>query len=181
MYIFEYKLAGKKAEPLVIGEPNVRECDGILNPVSRMELIDYIVGYLSKNQKGISIKDKLIPADIILVQIKLKEWLRKIKSVPAYQSLRIEHDTDSEPLPYNCSTIHIKAVAEYARMSFVEVYALPITEFWKLFRDAVIWNYSRTEDGIDKLIHAKNMAKTKPDREGLHQEDSIVRRRRSGK
>lgn len=179
MQVFRYKLAGTNSAELIIGEPTVRECDGILAPVTSSELIDAVAGYLSRNQQGVSVKEKLIAADIILVQIKLKEWLSGIKTSPVYQAPHIEPESDVEELPYNCTTIHIKAVAEYARMSFCEVYALPITEFWKLFRDAIIWNYSRTESGIEKLRHAKCMSQTEPDRDSL-KESSVIRRVKHG-
>ncbi|MBR3421545.1 MAG: hypothetical protein IKG98_05730 [Ruminococcus sp.] len=175
MRFFRYKLAGVNAEELIMGEPTVRECDGILSSATNSELIEAVAAYLSRNQQGVIVKEKLIAADIILVKIKLNEWLASIKTSPAYQAPRIEPDSDAEELPYNCTTTHIKAVAEYARMSFLEVYELRITEFWKLFRDAIIWNYSRTEAGIEKLRHAKCMSQTEPDRDSL-KESSVIRR-----
>lgn len=179
MRFFRYKLAGVNAEELIMGEPTVRECDGILSSATNSELIEAVAAYLSRNQQGVIVKEKLIAADIILVQIKLNEWLASIKTSPAYQAPRIEPDSDAEELPYNCTTTHIKAVAEYARMSFLEVYELRITEFWKLFRDAIIWNYSRTKEGIDKLEHAKNMSQTEPDR-GRMCDDTVIARRSRG-
>ena len=179
MHLFKYKLTGEKNALLILGEPTVRDCEGILNPATTSELIGTAAEYLSKNTDGIDIRERITASDMLFLRIALAKWLAELKQDEAYRAPHILPDDDDTPLPYACRTTHIKAVAEYARMSFPEVYALPITEFWKLFRDAVIWNYSRTKEGIDKLEHAKNMSQTEPDR-GRMCDDTVIARRSRG-
>lgn len=175
MHLFKYKLTGEKNALLILGEPTVRDCEGILNPATTSELIDTAAEYLSKNTDGIDIRERITASDMLFLRIALAKWLAELKQDEAYRAPHILPDDDDTPLPYACRTTHIKAVAEYARMSFLEVYELRITEFWKLFRDAIIWNYSRTEAGIEKLRHAKCMSQTEPDRDSL-KESSVIRR-----
>lgn len=179
MRIFEIRLKSK--QKLSIGEPTVRECDGIINPNNTEELTSAAKSYLSRNNEGIKISAEIQMSDIIALQILLTSWLRDIKVEEIYQAPPVQSTAQEEnAVPYKCTTTHIKAVADYAVMSFTEVYKLPITEFWKLFHDAVIWNYSRTEEGRDRLREAKAMSSTEPDREALGN-SSIVRSRRNGK
>lgn len=181
MHYFKYKLTGEKNTMLNLAEPKVRECEGILNPATTSELIDTAVEYLSRNIESIDVKRRIAASDVLFLRITLAKWLTELKKEEAYTAPHILPDDDETPLPYMCRTTHIKAVAEYARMSFPEVFELRITEFWKLFRDAVIWNYSRTKEGIEKLEHAKNMSQTEPDRERLSNDSVITRRCRGGK
>jgi len=178
MRLFKFRLKSKQI--LSITEPSVKECDGILNPANVTELIDAAEKFLSRNLENVNVRDQMTDIDIIALRIMLQTWLEEIKKDPAYKSPPVQ-STAQPVIPYNCITMHIKAVADYARMSFPEVWSLPITEFWKLFRDAVIWNYSRTAEGIEQLEHAKAMSATEPDREKLSSNPAIVRRQKNGK
>lgn len=179
MRVFEFKLKSK--QKLSIGEPTVRECEGIINPTNMEEMTSAAESYLSRNNEGINVRAVIQSSDIIALQLMLTSWLRSIKKEEIYQAPPVQSTAQEEDaVPYKCTTTHIKAVADYAVMSFTEVYKLPITEFWKLFHDAVIWNYSRTEEGRDRLREAKAMSSTEPDREALGN-SSIVRSRRNGK
>ena len=181
MHYFKYKLTGEKNTMLTLAEPTVRECEGIINPATTSELIDAAMDYLSRNIESIDVKRKIASSDMLFLRITLAKWLTELKKEEAYRAPHILPDDEETPLPYTCRTVHIKAVADYARMGFLEVYNLRITEFWKLFRDAVIWNYSSTKEGIEKLEHAKNMSQTEPDRERLSNDSVITRRCRGGK
>lgn len=176
MQAFQFKMGG---QVLTIGIPTVRECDGIFTPVNYYEQIEAVENYLARNIEGVSVRDKLSATDILTLTIRLGAWLAQIKETSAYKAPPVQ-STAQTVIPYNCTTTHIKAVAEYARMSFIEVWGLPITDFWKLYRDAIIWNYSRTAEGIDQLEHAKAISATEPDREKLGSSSAIVRRRKNG-
>lgn len=176
MQAFQFKIGG---QVLTIGIPTVRECDGIFTPVNYYEQIEAVESYLARNIEGITVRDKLSALDIIVLEVRLGAWLAQLKETPKYKAPPVQ-STAQTVLPYDCTTTHIKAVAEYARMSFIEVWSLPITDFWKLYRDAIIWNYSRTAEGIDQLEHAKAISATEPDREKLGSSSAIVRRRKNG-
>jgi len=176
MQAFQFKIGG---QVLTIGIPTVRECDGIFTPVNYYEQIEAVESYLARNIEGITVRDKLSALDIIVLEVRLGAWLAQLKETPEYKAPPVQ-STAQTVLPYDCTTTHIKAVAEYARMSFIEVWSLPITDFWKLYRDAIIWNYSRTAEGIDQLEHAKAISATEPDREKLGSSSAIVRRRKNG-
>lgn len=176
MRAFQFRI-GKQI--LTMGVPTVRECDGLFSPVNGYEQIEAAERYLARNIEGVSVRDKLSATDILALTVRLGAWLAQIKETSAYKAPPVQ-STAQTVIPYNCTTTHIKAVAEYARMSFLEVWDLAITDFWKLFRDAIIWNYSRTAEGIDQLEHAKAMSATEPDREKLGSSPAIARRRKNG-
>lgn len=176
MQTFQFRIG---RQTLTMEVPTVRECDGLFSPINSYEKIDAAEKYLSRNIEGITVRDKLSVLDILVLEDRLGAWLTQIKETSAYKTPPVQ-STAQTVLPYDCTTTHIKAVAEYARMSFPEVWDLPITDFWKLFRDAIIWNYSRTAEGIDQLEHAKAMSATEPDREKLGNSPAIARRRKNG-
>lgn len=176
MQTFKFRM-GKQI--LTMEVPTVRECDGLFRPVNSYEQIEAAESYFSRNIEGVSVRDKLTATDILALTVRLGAWLAQIKETAAYKAPPVQ-STAQIVVPYNCTTTHIKAVAEYARMSFLEVWNLPITDFWKLFRDAIIWNYSRTAEGIDQLEHAKAISATEPDREKLGSSSAIVRRCKNG-
>lgn len=176
MQTFQFRMG---RQTLTMEVPTVRECEGIFVPVNGYEKIDATEKYLSRNIEGITVRDKLSVTDILTLEVRLGAWLAQLKEAPEYKAPPVQ-STAQTVLPYDCTTTHIKAVAEYARMSFSEVWELPITDFWKLFRDAIIWNYSRTAEGIDQLEHAKAISATEPDREKLGSSPAIVRRQNNG-
>lgn len=178
MRTFIFRMASKIK--LTIGEPTTKECIGITNPCNSEELTSTAESYLSKNLEGISVRESIAPADIIALQVRLRAWLEIIKQDQAYCAPPVQSTAQNE-IPYHCTTLSVKAVAEYGRMSFLEVYSLPITEFWKLYRDAIIWNYSLTNEGIEKLKAAKVISTVEPDREKLGSMPQVIRRRSNGK
>ena len=175
MQAFQFRLG---AQVLTIGVPTVRECDGLFSPINSYEKIDAAEEYLSRNIEGITVRDELSALDIIALEVRLGAWLAQLKETPEYKAPPVQ-STAQTVLPYDCATTHIKAVAEYARMSFSAGWKLPITDVWKLFHDAIVWNYSRTAEGIDQLEHAKNISATEPDRDKLNSCPAI-RRRKNG-
>lgn len=65
------------------------------------------------------------------------------------------------------STGEYKVVADYANMSIPDVLELPLLDYLELFRDAVIYNNLRTEEGRQRLDDAWILEQTKPDRNAL--------------
>lgn len=68
---------------------------------------------------------------------------------------------------YTVSTGEYKIVADYANMSIPDVLELPILDYLELFRDAVIYNNLRSEEGKQRLDDAWILEQTKPDRSAL--------------
>jgi len=58
-------------------------------------------------------------------------------------------------------------VADYANMSIPDVLELPLLDYLELFRDAVIYNNLRSEEGRQRLDDAWILEQTKPDRSAL--------------
>lgn len=58
-------------------------------------------------------------------------------------------------------------MADYANMSIPDVLELPILDYLELFRDAVIYNNLRSEEGRQRLDDAWILEQTKPDRSAL--------------
>lgn len=52
-------------------------------------------------------------------------------------------------------------------MSIPDVLELPLLDYLELFRDAVIYNNMRSEEGIKRLDDAWILEQTKPDRNAL--------------
>lgn len=58
-------------------------------------------------------------------------------------------------------------MADYANMSITDVLELPLLDYLELFRDAVIYNNMRSEEGIKRLDDAWILEQTKPDKSAL--------------
>ena len=58
-------------------------------------------------------------------------------------------------------------MADYANMSIPDVLELPLLDYLELFRDAVIYNNMRSEEGIKRLDDAWILEQTKPDKSVL--------------
>ena len=58
-------------------------------------------------------------------------------------------------------------MADYANMSIPDVFELPLLDYLELFRDAVIYNNMRSEEGIKRLDDAWILEQTKPDKSAL--------------
>ena len=71
---------------------------------------------------------------------------------------------------YYSSTIDIKTVSDYSGLNFEEALALDCFTYRVLLRDAIIFNYSKTEDGRDYLKKCWRMKQTQPDYEGLQRQ-----------
>lgn len=67
------------------------------------------------------------------------------------------------------ASIELKMVSKYLGISFFEVMELNILEFKFYLREAFIYNYSKTEEGIDYLINAKRLETVEPERDKLRQ------------
>jgi len=60
-----------------------------------------------------------------------------------------------------------KIVCKYTGCDFDRLESMKVFEYWLLLRDAVIYNYSQSEEGREYLDNCWRMEQTEPDREGL--------------
>ena len=63
-----------------------------------------------------------------------------------------------------------KRIAEYLRISVIEVEELDIVEYLFFLREAFIYNCSQTEEGREYLRNAKRLDQTEPDRQELRKQ-----------
>lgn len=70
---------------------------------------------------------------------------------------------------YTVSTGEYKIVADYANMSIPEVLELPLLDYLELYRDAVIYNNMKSEEGMKRLDDAWILEQTKPDKNALRE------------
>lgn len=70
---------------------------------------------------------------------------------------------------YIVESIGEKRVAEYLRISMLEVEELELVEYLFYLREAVIYNNSQTEEGREYLRNAKRLEQTSPDRKKLRE------------
>lgn len=70
---------------------------------------------------------------------------------------------------YIVESIGEKRVAEYLRISILEVDELDLIEYLFFKREAFIYNCSQTEEGREYLRNAKRLEQTSPDRKKLRE------------
>lgn len=70
---------------------------------------------------------------------------------------------------YIVESIGEKRVAEYLRISMLEVEELDLIEYLFFKREAFIYNCSQTEEGREYLRNAKRLEQTSPDRKKLRE------------
>ena len=70
---------------------------------------------------------------------------------------------------YIVESIGEKRVAEYLRISMLEVDELDLVSYLFYLREAVIYNNSQTEEGREYLRNAKRLEQTSPDRKKLRE------------
>ena len=66
-------------------------------------------------------------------------------------------------------SIQEKRIAEYLRISVLEVEELNLVEYLFFLREAVIYNCSQTDEGREYLRNAKRLEQTEPDRKELRE------------
>lgn len=72
-----------------------------------------------------------------------------------------------DPIPYKNKTIELKIVHDYTGIPLDQLVAVDIFTFWQWLRDAVIFEYSRSDEGRDYLRECYAAEQTEPDRETL--------------
>ncbi len=70
---------------------------------------------------------------------------------------------------YLVESIGEKRVAEYLKITMLDVEELDYVEYLFFLREAVIYNCSQTEEGREYLRNAKRLEETSPDRKKLRE------------
>ena len=74
---------------------------------------------------------------------------------------------DGKENPYIIETVEEKTISKYLNIYLFEVDKLDVVEFKFYLREAFIYNYSLTEEGIEYLRNAKILETTHPERNKL--------------
>ena len=70
---------------------------------------------------------------------------------------------------YTVESIGEKRVAEYLKISLLQVDELDLVEYLYFLREAFIYNCSQTEEGREYLRNANRLEQTSPDRKKLRE------------
>ena len=99
----------------------------------------------------------------------LCDWLNKLRQLPHYKPpycMTVE-TADGDKVPFKTTFHELKIVSDYTNTSFIRQRELDLLTFWSFYKDAIIYNLSRSEKGREYLRDAYYMAQTKPDREAI--------------
>jgi len=83
------------------------------------------------------------------------------------KNIKIPHKPTDEPVYYEIESLEEKTVADYTGLDFREVDDLEVFIFWRLLKDAVIYNYSQTKEGREYLADCWRLEQTSPERDKL--------------
>lgn len=67
------------------------------------------------------------------------------------------------------NTLEEKVISEYTGYNFKDIEELDIFEYWLYLRDAVIYNYMKTDAGREYLENCWRIEQTSPDRKKLRE------------
>ena len=68
---------------------------------------------------------------------------------------------------YDLTSLNYKIVADYANITLFEVIDIDVFTYWYLLREAVIYQYSQTEEGQKYLNNCWRIEQTEPEKETL--------------
>ena len=71
--------------------------------------------------------------------------------------------TEGEGFFYDVPTFDLKVVSDYSGLTMLEVWNLRYFTYCRLLRDSIIYQLSRSDDGITKLKEAYAFEQTAPD------------------
>lgn len=74
---------------------------------------------------------------------------------------------DGDGQHYEVNTLEEKIIREYTGFAFRDLEELDVFEYWLYLRDAVVYNYSQSEAGLEKLNDCWRMEQVNPDRAAL--------------
>lgn len=162
---FDFIFSNGKKERLCI--PTVDMYYKIYYAANAEEKIEGLCDWLTSNSSEARLY--ITPADIVKAEILLTDWLNELRQLPHYKPpyyMTVETE-DGDKIPYKTIFHELKIVADYTNTSFVKLRELDLLTFWRCYKDAIIYNLSRSEQGREYLRNAYCFTQTEPDREAL--------------
>ena len=102
--------------------------------------------------------------DAVKVTVAYAEFINKLQSGHPLPQI---HTTDDADFGYKMSLSFDKLVADFANISISDVQLLNYADYLILRREALIYMFSKTEEGREMLQDAYCFEQTEPDRAGL--------------
>jgi len=154
----QFKLKCKKTVGLP--PPTVDSYYKIYFPASEQEKTEGIIDWLGSGD--LEARAYIEPEDILRAEEFLSDWLRLKRKEEEYIPPHVATDV-VEKTVYSTIYHEMKFVADYTLMSFAEIRQIDVLQFWRYYRDAVIYRAKTSEGGKEFLERAYNSVQTKPD------------------
>lgn len=162
METFDYKFDnGKKVH---LPPPTVEAYYKIYHAISDSEKVEGLCEWLAGGSP--EARAYIQPIDMAKAELALSAWLRDLRQRPEYKAPYYKSEEQTET---HYSTVYheLKVVSDYTHDSFTELKKIDVLTFWRYYRDAIIYNCSKSEIGMEYLKNAYNQEQTKPDRAAI--------------
>ena len=145
--------------------PTVEAYYHIYHAVDDSEVTEGLCDWLTSG--GPEARAYIDAVDIIKARIVLRGWLKELRKRDEYYPPHVEGDV---PETHYSTVYHeLKLVSEYTHDSFSELKKMDVLTFWRLYRDAIIYNCNKSDEGREYLERAFANVQTKPDRAAIAQ------------
>lgn len=153
---------GKKVELM---PPSVESYYKIYHAVDSSEETEGLCEWLGSTDTA---RAYIAPIDVIKAKYELSRWLAQLRKREEYRAPHVEGDVVTGT-QFTTVYFELKTVSDYTHDSFTELKKMDVLCFWRLYRDAIIYNCSKSEDGKAYLEKAYASVQTKPDRAAIAQ------------
>lgn len=145
--------------------PTVEAYYHIYHAVDDSEVTEGLCDWLTSG--GPEARAYIDAVDIIKARIVLRGWLKELRKRDEYYPPHVEGDVPETR--YSTVYHELKLVSEYTHDSFSELKKMDVLTFWRLYRDAIIYNCNKSDEGREYLERAFANVQTKPDRAAIAQ------------
>ena len=145
--------------------PTVEAYYHIYHAVDDSEVTEGLCDWLTSG--GPEARAYIDAVDIIKARIVLSGWLKELRKRDEYYPPHVEGDVSETR--YSTVYHELKLVSEYTHDSFSELKKMDVLAFWRLYRDAIIYNCNKSDEGKEYLERAFANVQTKPDRAAIAQ------------
>lgn len=143
---------------------NVREYYQIFHPADVMDKVEGLTDWIVRSAPAE--KSIVGEMDLYKIELELLAWLKREKAKEQYKAPYYKQEPQYT-VYFTRVYDELKLVSDYTNSSFRELQELDIFTFWRYYRDAVIFNCSRSEEGREYLEKAYAGEQTKPDRAAI--------------
>lgn len=158
----EYTFYNRKKSKLP--PPTVDAYYKIYHGLSESEKVEGLCEWLASSSE--QARAYITPIDVVKAEIELSKWLRELRQRPEYKAPTVKDDNTPE-MHYITVYQELKVVSDYTGDSFSKLREMDLLTFWRYYRDAIIYNCSKSEQGIEYLDKSYNQEQTKPDRAAI--------------